>query len=824
MRGKGNVGHISVQSAMFCANCGMPGSPRSLVALGPQYWICEDCAHNCPECGRIALVGDATCPGCCGKECVNCGTSSDLTVLDHGYAYCDDCRHVCSTCGASIPLGTLCTCSLHAIGELEKATPEFADKQDSAVIIRSVETRPTPPSVTPPERPACTLSVPDPLRILARRAKTAFEEHRFTALESAASSILELNPEDQRATEQLRQAEAAIAHAKEALPDDLDNLRMRDVQEALSVLEAALHICADLPTALELREKCVNVVKLRSRTRDAIMAEDWDRAESMAEEQLEAAPLDPISKELANEVRDARQRHFRRLRTRRRSVLCLSTCAVAIVILLILWRHRDADRLSQAKAAYAALQALDSDGKSSIKSRINAYSLYLNQFRETGWMASDASGKLQALHLAQTDLDRQTSPARSDAPAAARLMPTDPVPSLNDGDSTRILDLETQRLTAIDLWFGLKGRVDTMQVPRLLAVAARTGDAKATAWIITLPSSGTSLWTNPQDIGSTEVLAAACFPKIEARSKKGDPEAKLLLFWIYRHGLGTEANPAQAKRMLQDAANDRYPPALYVMAVESYSGGLVQKSASQALAYAQQAAIAGCARAYYISGLVYYGGLVDSADFNKAVSCFSKGAEAGDPQAMSGLAHLYFAGQGVGRDLVRHAQLLRLAADAGMPEASTALGMCYADGLGVEKDMEKAYHCMLGPLKRGDPNAAYFVGTYLWQGGTGSEDFAQAVTLWRFAADHGIPEAFGNIGTAYALGRGVSQDFALAKTFLERGAMAGGTEAMYNLANLYHNGLGVQQDFGVASRLYTEAARRGNVHAQDALRKLGVTW
>jgi TIR domain/Sel1 repeat len=155
--------------------------------------------------------------------------------------------------------------------------------------------------------------------------------------------------------------------------------------------------------------------------------------------------------------------------------------------------------------------------------------------------------------------------------------------------------------------------------------------------------------------------------------------------------------------------------------------------------------------------------------------------------------------------------------------AMVELGMDYVRGRGVLQDYQKAASWLRKASEAGDPTGMNNLGVLYANGNGVPKDYQQAATWYRKAADAGYAPAMANLGSLYEKGNGVPKDSLKAVDWYRKAAQAGNTSAMYDLGAMYENGEGVVKDRQQAVDWYRKAADRGEQHAEQALRRLGLT-
>ena len=114
--------------------------------------------------------------------------------------------------------------------------------------------------------------------------------------------------------------------------------------------------------------------------------------------------------------------------------------------------------------------------------------------------------------------------------------------------------------------------------------------------------------------------------RYQDRAESGDMDAKVFIGWIYSSGTGDiERDYVQAKKWLQEAAEEGIADALYILGTIDYQLGDIEK----AIADFESAAEKGYSAAYYQLGKMYHSGFGVAKNPTKAYELFQRGAELG---------------------------------------------------------------------------------------------------------------------------------------------------------------------------------------------------
>lgn len=216
----------------------------------------------------------------------------------------------------------------------------------------------------------------------------------------------------------------------------------------------------------------------------------------------------------------------------------------------------------------------------------------------------------------------------------------------------------------------------------------------------------------------------------EERLKKQpqDIAAITLLGEIYSQGLGVPANPMEAAKWYEKAANLGDSHAMTTLGLMMIAGAGVEKNTSQGKLWLEQATAKGNPLASYNLGLL----LLSSRN----------------PV-----------------DVGHAAILIRTAADVGIPDAQYALGVLYLRGRGVEKDPSQAAKWFLRGAENDNlaSEVEYAILAFKGEGMAANPELA--AKYFRRAAYRGNAIAQNRLARMYAIGRGVQKDRVEAATW-----------------------------------------------------------
>lgn len=277
-------------------------------------------------------------------------------------------------------------------------------------------------------------------------------------------------------------------------------------------------------------------------------------------------------------------------------------------------------------------------------------------------------------------------------------------------------------------------------------------------------------------------------------------------------GAGTAIDASQALAWAFEAARRDDPNALRALGKCYYYGHFVARDDEKAEEYFARAlrgfeerAANGDARAkiwlasYLARG---FGATSDdeAADRSAAFKLTSEAASAGLPTAIGELGFYYERGIGVEPDVDKALELYRRAADAGDVGAMRKLSHAYAYGLGVPQNLTEAIAWNRRAADLGDATAAYNLGVYYFNGVGVPRNLPEAIERFRQAADAGNAMAAYSLGACYFEGIGVWRRPFKALELFRRAAEAGDVRAARRLSEYYAAGTCVRRDATEAAK------------------------
>jgi hypothetical protein len=234
-----------------------------------------------------------------------------------------------------------------------------------------------------------------------------------------------------------------------------------------------------------------------------------------------------------------------------------------------------------------------------------------------------------------------------------------------------------------------------------------------------------------------------------------------------------EDDCAEVKRLYQKASDQRYPEAMYMLAMlyqKTYFGPCAEPNEEMDRLWLQRAADLG------------------NVDAQSRLSILANPrpkpeATPADPETLK----KFLENAAAAFDGKKWPEVLKWAqkgAEAGDPRCEYLLGLLFLNGSGVPLDHGKALECFRKSAYQRIPGGQYYLGLF------------------------------------YMTGKVIKEDDVEGEKLFEQAAKAGHSDAQYNLAVCYEKGIGVSKDPAQAKVWFQKAADQGNAGAQRALKKL----
>ena len=317
------------------------------------------------------------------------------------------------------------------------------------------------------------------------------------------------------------------------------------------------------------------------------------------------------------------------------------------------------------------------------------------------------------------------------------------------------------------------------------------------------------------DVPKNEKAALAL---LKEAAEKGSADAAIQVYRMFRDGVGTNSDMAQASRYREIAMDvfRGYPQTEDLHLVDGH--------------YAERTKL------YKDARLCLTGNAEVKQDFEKAMAMLEVEYARGNAYAAYDLAGMYLNGLSVDVDKGRADQLyvdaLRsFTAVEGVthnPYLQYRIGKMYRDGQGTEKGLQAAAGWFRRSAAQGNQFAQYALGNMYYNGAGVEQNYDAAIRYYGLAADQDNTFAQYALGMMYREGVGVRPDEVKAdgllaaayKGFVKIEEDTKDEKIQYRLGRMLESGIGVNVDLTAAVKYYERSADLGNSYAMYALSKI----
>jgi len=383
--------------------------------------------------------------------------------------------------------------------------------------------------------------------------------------------------------------------------------------------------------------------------------------------------------------------------------------------------------------------------------------------------------------------------------------------------------------------------------------------------------------------------ASTLLGRINPSARRGAPRkqvgvphyAKELFSTLFLNGPPTSSSEShshrevltQAVKLLENAADEGHPDAMYTLAEMNFHGNFTHKrNYTEAFQrYQQLATLNGNSSAQHMVGFMYATGIGGAVpqDQAKAMLYYTFAAEAGDIRSEMAIAYRHHSGISTPRNCEEAVHYYRKVADraisyirSGPPgnhmvikeayRLADEVGGVYGEGASVSSagpnakqggpssDTHAAFEDVMEYLdlmsRKGDLKATFSLAKLYYDGSRGMKrDLRLAKQYFLEVARLNWPKkgrprtevssttekfaskAAGYLGRMFLRGEGIKQDFELALVWFKRGSSNGDALSQYSLGVMYMDGLGVTQDPIKAAEYFAPAADQDLASAQVRL-------
>lgn len=296
---------------------------------------------------------------------------------------------------------------------------------------------------------------------------------------------------------------------------------------------------------------------------------------------------------------------------------------------------------------------------------------------------------------------------------------------------------------------------------------------------------------------------AEAVPLFRYAADAGFVPAVYKLGLCHYHGLGVKQQLMTAFLLFREAAQEGHPAAAYYAALCHYRGyGTFENSEEGDRLMAQ------AAEAEYAPALLYRGETLTEAEDTReeGVRCLTRAAELGEDRAMFRL-YCHFMDR---KDKATAEVWLRRAAEAGNKEAQCDLGYLLMKEERSEEEQAVGVQWMQKAAEQGDATASYNLGLYFEHHPDLPDAAERAFRAMEQAAVQDYLPAIYRLSLYYFDGTGVRRDRKKAIASLRYAADGGYTSAAYSYGSILLDGDGVPQDIPTALRYLRQALSQGS--------------
>lgn len=284
------------------------------------------------------------------------------------------------------------------------------------------------------------------------------------------------------------------------------------------------------------------------------------------------------------------------------------------------------------------------------------------------------------------------------------------------------------------------------------------------------------------------------------------------------NGIGTEANPAEAKGYFEKAAALENGDALYGLGKLHLKKDTQWYAPDQAVEYLIAAAQKQHQYAKYALGKLFLQGEEVPKNMDYALRWLEESVKEGNPNAEYLLGKAFLKGEEVDQDLPRAEDLLKRSSDQGNHYAKFTLGKAMLDGT-LPLDIPEGIKLLTESADKGFAPAQYLLGKLLYQGECIPQDIRRAIDYLEQAAGQQNPFAAYLAGKLRLTEESIKDVFRAVRNF-EIAAENGNDYAEYQLGKLYLCGKEVDRDYEKAIAYLTASAGHGNQYAAQLLHSI----
>ena len=197
-----------------------------------------------------------------------------------------------------------------------------------------------------------------------------------------------------------------------------------------------------------------------------------------------------------------------------------------------------------------------------------------------------------------------------------------------------------------------------------------------------------------------------------AAKHEGGTEATFELAMMYFLGLGVKKNRSTAILLLDVAAKQDNPLALFKLAEHFIESGGKEADLKKGFDACYRSAELGLAEAQFNVGVMFEDGIGTKKDFKKAAIWYEAAVAAGDKRAMNNLGNLYLDGKGVEKNKLKATDFYAMAAENNSRFGQFNLGLIH-DERGTKSSKSHALSLFLKSCSQGTSEIKYNVNHFI---------------------------------------------------------------------------------------------------------------
>ncbi|CRX37567.1 SEL1-like repeat protein [Estrella lausannensis] len=227
--------------------------------------------------------------------------------------------------------------------------------------------------------------------------------------------------------------------------------------------------------------------------------------------------------------------------------------------------------------------------------------------------------------------------------------------------------------------------------------------------------------------------------KIRIAAALGHTKARYNYAQVLFQGIGVEANPKEALRLMEiSATQDKLPEAESRLAYAFRTGEGCEIDYERAIELYKSAASKGYTPAKNSLASMYYDGIGVPENKAEAARLYKESAEENNPQAQYNYGALLIIGAGIEKNLEEGIRYIKLSAEQEFPLAQHTLALNLARGTGIEMNKQEAFRIFKAAADKGKYHPSMSRVGMMYERGEGvTQHWASAIRYYQRALQHG---------------------------------------------------------------------------------------